>query len=99
MQQTHAEVGTRIFNVRLGDDTVMTIDIFKEAGAKRPLIKYFDFELIKDILYINRGDSQTKTQSPVLNGYNYEQKRVYLVFERVKNDPKVEAIVLIRGSI
>jgi len=99
MQQNYAEVGMRIFNLRLGEDVVLSVDIFKEAGAKRPLTKYFEFELRKDVVYLNKSDMDIPFQYPVLNGYNYEERKLQLVFEKIKGDPKVEAIVLIRGSI
>lgn len=35
----------------------------------------------------------------MLNGYDYQHKKLQLVFEKVKGDPKIEAILLVRGSI
>jgi hypothetical protein len=92
-------VSARVFNIRLGDDVVLTVDIFKDAGAKRPLTKYFEFELKKEVLFLNHTQVLNLLKQPVLNGYDYIRKKILLTFEKVKGDPKIEAIILIRGSL
>lgn len=70
----------RVFNVKLGDDVVLNVDIFKNAGAKRPLTKYFDFELDSEVLFLNKTDVTISTRQPVLNGYDFLNKNIVLTF-------------------
>lgn len=47
-------MGVRVFNVKLGEDVMLNIDIFKNAGAKRPLTKYFEFGLEREVVFVNK---------------------------------------------
>jgi hypothetical protein len=87
----HEGAGERIFEVRLGDEVVFEVDIAAEAGLGKVLHKWVEFDLREDVVYLNRTH-------PALNAYVYLKQILKLTFQRVRGQPKLEALVLLRGD-
>jgi hypothetical protein len=51
----HERPKERVFEVRLGDEVMLEIDIVKEVGVGEVLNKWIHFELVDDILYVNNS--------------------------------------------
>lgn len=81
----------RVFGIKLGDEPMFEIDIIEEVGAKKPLTKFIDLEIKNGILYVE--------SIPALNAFDFSAKIIHLRFEKIKSNPKVEMIVLLKGSL
>ena len=44
----------RVFEVKLGDDVVVTVDLIDEIAQGVVVNKWIEFELRDDVLYINK---------------------------------------------
>lgn len=53
MQTEFKNKGDRVFNLKLGDEIVHTVDILAEAGPNKMLHKWLEFDLREDIVYLN----------------------------------------------
>ena len=60
-------------------------------GIKKPLVKLMELEVNNGVVY--RGGI------PILNGFNFVERILHLKFEKVKGNPKVEAIIVVKGEL
>lgn len=68
------DVGQRVFDVRLGDQKLKDLDVYKEAGgAEKPVIKTFDNIVVTDGKVTILFDANV--QSPQINGIEIIPKK------------------------
>ncbi|EEA05800.1 uncharacterized protein CMU_028100 [Cryptosporidium muris RN66] len=90
---TFREVGKNLFGISVGNILYSQgLDIFSIAGFATPLEVYIECE------YYENGKI-TLNDVEITNGYSAEEKKLILALIRIKEDPKINAIVVYQGNL
>lgn len=85
--------GDKIFDVALGKKTVLkNLDIFAKVGKAAALDEFIEFEIKNRKVYVDRTEAK--------NAYDADKKVLRVKFIKgPKDNPKINAILLIKGTI
>ncbi|OII76807.1 hypothetical protein cand_024840 [Cryptosporidium andersoni] len=90
---TFKEVGKNLFGISVGNILYSQgLDIFSIVGFGTPLEVYIECE------YYENGKI-TLNDVEITNGYSAEEKKLILALIRIKEDPKINAIVVYQGNL
>ncbi|KAL7066433.1 hypothetical protein ACR3K2_31280 [Cryptosporidium serpentis] len=90
---TFKEAGKNLFGISVGNILYSQgLDIFGIAGFGIPMEVYIECEY-------HKNGKITLNDIEITNGYSAEEKKLILALIRIKEDPKINAIVIYQGSL